>query len=52
MTISYARDVMVLAGLAAIVAGTWLLAGLGVCLIVLGGVLLAAGVAAEVRGDS
>lgn len=52
MTIAYARDVIVLAGLAAVVAGTWVLAGLGVSLIVLGGVLLAAGLSAELRGDS
>lgn len=52
MTISYARDAMVLAGLAATVAGTWLIAGLGVALLVLGVILLAAGVAAEMRGDS
>ena len=52
MTISYARDAMVLAGLAAVIAGTWIIAGLGVALVVLGGVLLVAGVASEVRGDS
>jgi Sec-independent protein secretion pathway component TatC len=39
MSVSIARDLMVLSGLAAAVAGTWLTAGLGVALIVLGVVL-------------
>jgi hypothetical protein len=52
MSVSIARDLMVLAGLAAAVAGTWLTAGLGIALIVLGVVLAVAGVAAEMRdGD-
>lgn len=52
MSVSIARDLMVLTGLAAAVAGTWLTAGLGVALIVLGVVLAVAGVAAEMRaGD-
>lgn len=50
MTVSYARDALVLAGLGALVAGTWIIAGLGVALVVLGAVLTAAGVAAEMRG--
>lgn len=52
MTASIARDVLVFAGLASAVAGTWLLAGLGAALILLGVVLFAAGVAAEMRSDS
>jgi hypothetical protein len=50
MTVSIARDLMVLIGLGAAVAGTWLTAGLGIALIVLGVVLAAAGLAAEMRG--
>lgn len=50
MSISYARDVLALAGLGAVVAGTWIVAGLGVALLVLGAVLLAAGSAAAIRG--
>jgi hypothetical protein len=52
MNPSIARDVLVLAGLASAVAGTWLIAGLGAALIVLGVVLFGAGVAAEMRSDS
>lgn len=52
MTISYARDALVVAGLGALVAGTWLIAGLGLALVVLGVVLTGAGVAAELRGDA
>jgi hypothetical protein len=51
MTVSYARDAIVLAGLAAVIAGTWLIAGLGVALVCLGVLLLAAGIASEMRGD-
>jgi type IV secretory pathway TrbD component len=53
MSVSIARDLMVLIGLGAAVAGTWLIAGLGVALIVLGVVLAVAGATAEMRaGDS
>jgi len=50
MNISTVRDLLVLGGLGAIVAGTWLLAGLAVALIVLGVMLAVAGAAAEIRG--
>lgn len=50
MTVSIARDLMVIIGLGAAVAGTWLIAGLGVALVVLGVVLAGAGAAAEMRG--
>ena len=52
MNVSAVRDAMVLAGIGAVVAGTWLIAGLGVALIVLGSVLAVAGAAAEVRGSA
>lgn len=50
MNIGYLRDLLALAGLVAVVAGTWLVAGVGVALLVLGVLLLAAGSAAVVRG--
>lgn len=50
MNIGYLRDLIALLGLAAIVAGTWIIAGLGVALIVLGVVFLSAGLSATVRG--
>lgn len=53
MNIGIARDLMVVAGLGAVVAGVWLVAGLGVALIVVGALMLTAGLAAEMReGDS
>lgn len=50
MNIGYLRDVIAFLGLVAVVSGTWLVAGLGVALLVLGVLLLAAGSAAVVRG--
>lgn len=52
MNIGIARDLMVLAGLGTIVAGVWLVAGMGVALMVLGALMLAAGLTAELRSDS
>jgi hypothetical protein len=49
MTISIVRDVMTIAGLAAIVAGAWLIAGLGVALVVFGVIFFVAGIAATMR---
>jgi len=50
MTISYLRDVLAFLGLVAVVSGTWIVAGLGVALLVLGVLLLAAGSAAAIGG--
>ncbi len=52
MNPSIARDLLVLAGLGSAVAGTWIIAGLGFALIVLGVVLFAVGIASEVRSSS
>jgi|DEB0MinimDraft_3_1074331.scaffolds.fasta_scaffold423327_2 hypothetical protein len=51
MNPSIARDAMGVCGLGCIVAGTWLLAGGAVALLVLGAVLFIAGVGAEMRSS-
>jgi hypothetical protein len=53
MTVSQVRDALALGAIAALFAGVWLTASLGVALIVLGALLLSVAVAPELRrGDS